>query len=105
MTEGLGSCLLCEHLAMELHHVTTWQLDADLVIPVCKSCHAQVHRAWREWGFDAIEDPALARVRRLQVLFVGLGYLDEPAALPTSVCLAIVASLGRVAEAWEKPCP
>jgi hypothetical protein len=80
--------------------VTTWRLDVHFVIPVCKACHVRIHRAWREWGFDAITNPALARVRRLQVLFVR----DEPILLSPDVCRGIVACLGRVAEALESRC-
>jgi hypothetical protein len=100
--------MLCGQPADELHHVTARYagefLDPELLVPLCKHCHDLVHRACREWGFEAMGDPALARARRLQVLFVFAGYCDEPVLLSPEVCDAVVACLGRVAEALEVRC-
>jgi hypothetical protein len=100
-------CLYCDEVGAQWHHVTgrllfAEYLDPELVVWLCRGCHDLEHRAWREWGLDAIADAAQARLLRLRFFFVRLDILDEPVVFDGSLSRAVGGCLSEIVAAWER---
>ena len=98
-------CIFCGAPAVHWHHPTGrlspegLYLDPAFVVPVCRSCHACEHAAWRDVGINGLTDPTLARLCRVVWLIGRLVDLDRAEALNVDVlrglhgCLIATAGL------------
>jgi hypothetical protein len=99
-------CVFCDHPGSQRHHVTgrsasRQYLDIALTVFACGACNIADFKAWRAAGLDGIEDPSLARLRRLAFFAARLGGQERPIALPPGFWRALAKCLSVVADDVE----
>ena len=89
------------------HHITGRSslgdyLDSALTVFACGPCNVADYKAWRAAGLDDIENPSIARLRRLAFFCARLGGQEHPAALPQEFWRALALCLSIVADDVER---
>jgi len=100
------SCVFCGKPGCQRHHITGRSalgeyLDIVLTVLACAACNIADYKAWRAAGLSEIEDPSVARLRRLAFFAARLGGQERPVALPPGFWRALARCLTSIAKDVE----
>ena len=100
-------CVFCARPGSGDHHPTGRSprgdyLDYALTVIACSPCNVADYKAWRAAGIDDIENPSIARLRRLAFFCARLGGQEHPVALPPGFWRALARCLSVVADDVER---